>query len=141
MSTELNGLSTSRTSSEALVLDNDCEVETVNCTRYSPVRLKQAKPDRPPCNENIQHDWHTEVLFVMRTFILKSGLECTLVPLQSLKLATSVRSSWIFIKEAASLLRHQLEDVISQKAELETSMKDIVDENQRQHISIASLKT
>ena len=125
-------------------MDNDCGVETVNCTRYSPVRLKQAKPDRPPCNENIQHDTQVEHGSPLCNENLNSkisGLECTLVPLQSLKLATSVRSSWIFIKEAASLLRHQLEDVISQKAELETSMKDIVDENQRQHMSIASLKT
>ena len=60
LSAKLNGFSISRSLSEALVLDNDCEVEAVNCTRYPPVRLKEAKPDRPPCNENIQHNTQVE---------------------------------------------------------------------------------
>lgn len=270
LSMELNGLSISRSSSEALVLENDCEVEAVNCTRYSPMKINEAKLDLPLCNKNIQpatqlelesplhiqnlnsrigglvlaliklkirerslsknnkelrdreiqfqdkiakteevitqllsHKHHLQVQIVESnetTAILEKQVvqaqnsallresaskednqvkECDQsveISLENLKqypdlenqinslhsqlaLAQETHSRTITElkasherekqldfhltqeKEAASLLRHQLEDVISQKAELETSMKDIVDENQRQLISIESLKT
>eukprot|EP00956_Cyclotella_meneghiniana_P039244 scaffold168152_cov51-Cyclotella_meneghiniana.AAC.1 len=283
LSSKLNGFSISRSSSEALVLDNDCEVEAVNCTRYSPVRLKEAELDRPPCRENIQHDTQVihgiplcnktlhsridglalaliklkirersltkaneelkdrEILFQdkmvkteevitqllsdkhhLQVQIAESNekiailekqvresidtisqlqaqnsavkecdqsveisldslnqstvLEEQIISLQSSlaaaemnhshtitelkasherekhKLIGSIESndnrtvnelnySLLQEKQAASSLRNQLEVVISQKANLETSMKEIVDEDQRLRMSIASLKT